>query len=207
MPFLSIMVKDRSSHRSAIASSSTQWLLSAQPSNPRPLSFYTFLSHLLRFLNSNIACKHENSLAVFGAFSGKRSALFPSPSPFSELELSSILFYSSKEAGDHSTAEVVQPNSNSYGVFKMVDQSLVQRISREFDISANRTLKVRLAPYITASVWLTKTGFMPSEPCVSVGPSPRRYAVRLIHTIISFNPTQEPAYQPSRASCSVPQFP
>ena len=65
--------------------------------------------------------------------------------------------------------EVVRLDSNSYRVFKTVDQSLLQRISREFDISANRRLKTRLAPYITASIWLTNTSFMPSEPCASVG--------------------------------------
>ena len=75
MPFLSIVVIDRSSHLSVILDlCPTQWLLSAQPSNPHPLSFDTFLSHLLVFLNSHIACKHENSLAVFGALPGKRSA-------------------------------------------------------------------------------------------------------------------------------------
>jgi len=77
VPFLSIVVMDRSSHLSVILDlSPTQWLLSAQPSNPHPLSFDTFLSHLFVFLNSHIAYKHENSLAVFGALPGKRSALF-----------------------------------------------------------------------------------------------------------------------------------
>ena len=78
MPFLSIVVvvMDRSSHLSVILDlCPTQWLLSAQPSNPHPLSFDTFLSHLLVFLNSHVACKHENSLAVFGALPGRRSAL------------------------------------------------------------------------------------------------------------------------------------
>ena len=79
MPFLPIVVMDRSSHLSVILDlSPTQWSLSANLSNPHPLSFDTFLSHLLVFLNSHIACKHENSLAVFGALPGKRSALcFP----------------------------------------------------------------------------------------------------------------------------------
>ena len=56
------------------------------------------------------------------------------PSPFSKLKSYSVLFYSSEEAGDSSTAEIVQPDSNSYRVFKTVDQSIVQRISQEFDI-------------------------------------------------------------------------
>ena len=66
---------DRSSHLSVILDlCPTQWLLSSQPSNSHPLSFDTFLSHLLVFLNSHVAYKHENSLAVFGALPGKRSA-------------------------------------------------------------------------------------------------------------------------------------
>ena len=84
MPFVFIMVMtDRSSHLSVILNlCPTQWLLSAQPSNPHPLSLDSFLSHLLAFSNSHIVCKHENS----------------------------------------------------YRVFTTVDHSLVQRISREFDI-------------------------------------------------------------------------
>ena len=135
MPFLSIVVMDRSSHLSVILDlSPTQWLLSAQPSNPHPLSFDAFLSHILVFLNSHIAYKHENSLAVFGALPGKRSTLSLPFTSILNFKPSSLLFYSSEEAGDPSTAEVVQPDPNSYRFFKTVDQSLVHRISREFDI-------------------------------------------------------------------------
>ena len=63
-----------SSHLSLIIDlSPSQWHLSAQSTNP--LSFQTFLSHVLTFLNSHIAAKHENTLAVFGALPGKRCAL------------------------------------------------------------------------------------------------------------------------------------
>lgn len=66
---------DRSCHLSLIIDlSPTQWHLSAQPTNPHPLSFQTFLSLVLTFLNSHIAAKHENTLAVFGALPGKRCA-------------------------------------------------------------------------------------------------------------------------------------
>lgn len=135
MPFLSIVVMDRSSHLSVILDlCPTQWLLSSKPSNTHPLSFDTFLSHLLVFLNSHIAYKHENSLAVFGALPGKRSVLDFLSVSLLNLKFHSVLFHSSEEAGDSSTAEVVQPDPNSYRFFKTVDQSLVQRISREFDI-------------------------------------------------------------------------
>jgi len=58
----------------------------------------------------------------------------PSFSSVLDLKPPSLIFYSSEEAGDLSTAEVVQPDPNSYRSFKTVDQSLVHRISREFDI-------------------------------------------------------------------------
>ena len=135
MPCLSIVVMDRSSHLSVILDlCPTQWLLSAKPPSSHPLSFDTFLSHLLVFLNSHIACKHENSLAVFGALPGKRSVLYILSISVLDLSLPSVLFYFSEEAGDSSSAEVVHPDPNSYRFFKTVDQSLVQRISREFDI-------------------------------------------------------------------------
>ena len=135
MPLLSIVVMDRSSHLSVILDlCPTQWLLSAKPSNSHPLSFDSFLSHLLVFLNSHIACKHENSLAVFGALPGRRSALCSLPVSILNLKPPSVLFYSSEEAGDSLEAEVVQPDPNSYRFFKTVDQSLVQHIAREFDV-------------------------------------------------------------------------
>ena len=56
------------------------------------------------------------------------------PPLFSSSNLLSVLFYSSEEAGDSSAAQIVHPDPNSYRFFKTVDQSLVQRISREFDI-------------------------------------------------------------------------
>ncbi|KAG5648597.1 hypothetical protein DXG03_003208 [Asterophora parasitica] len=56
--------------------SPTQWHMSAEasPANTYPLPLNTFLAQLLAFLNAHIASKHENTLAVFGAFPGKRSA-------------------------------------------------------------------------------------------------------------------------------------
>jgi transcription initiation factor TFIIH subunit 3 len=71
--FVNLM--DGPSHLSLIIDlSPSQWRLSAQPSNPHPLSFQTFLSHVLTFVNTHIASKHENTLAVFGALPGKRWA-------------------------------------------------------------------------------------------------------------------------------------
>ena len=164
--FLSIVVMDRSSHLSVILDlSPTQWLLSAQPSNPHPLSFDAFLSHILVFLNSHIAYKHENSLAVFGALPGKRSTLFLPFTSIPNLKPSSLLFYSSEEAGDPSTAEVVQPDPNSYRFFKTVDQSLVHRISREFDILGQPDTEG------TCNYFRSVNGYrcLIPEPCALVG--------------------------------------
>lgn len=64
---------DKASHLSVILDlSPSQWHHSAQQDNPYPLSLPDFLSQLLTFLNMHIASKHENTLAVFGAFPGKR---------------------------------------------------------------------------------------------------------------------------------------
>ena len=68
------------------------------------------------------------------AYCQAKGLRFPSFLSILELKWSSLLFYSSEEMGDPSTAEVVQPDPNSYHFFKTVDQSLVHRISREFDI-------------------------------------------------------------------------
>lgn len=64
---------DKASHLSVVLDlSPKQWYLAAQPTNANPITLSTFLSHLLAFLNAHIACKDENSLAVFGALPGKR---------------------------------------------------------------------------------------------------------------------------------------
>jgi transcription initiation factor TFIIH subunit 3 len=66
---------DNASHLSVIVDlSPTQWHLSSQLDNTYPLSLKDFLSQLLAFLNIHVASKHENTLAVFGAFPGKRFA-------------------------------------------------------------------------------------------------------------------------------------
>lgn len=65
--------KDKASHLSVVVDlSPSQWHLSAQNDNPSPLSLRDFMSQLLAFLNTHLASKHENTLAVFGAFPGKR---------------------------------------------------------------------------------------------------------------------------------------
>ncbi|KAJ4001593.1 transcription factor Tfb4-domain-containing protein [Lentinula boryana] len=62
------------SHLSVVVDlSPSQWHLSSLH-QPYPLDLGSFVSQLLAFLNAHIASRHENSLAVFGAFPGKRCA-------------------------------------------------------------------------------------------------------------------------------------
>ncbi|KDQ57833.1 hypothetical protein JAAARDRAFT_130607 [Jaapia argillacea MUCL 33604] len=105
---------DTASHLSVILDlSPTQWHLSSLPSNTHPLSVASFLSQLLAFLNSHVAIKHENSLAVFGALPGK-----------------SVMLYASTETGSESTELA---DSNTYLPFKLVDATVVERIMDELD--------------------------------------------------------------------------
>ena len=72
---LSIHLMDKATHLSVIVDlSPAQWHLSSLSNNEFPLSLEYFLSQLLAFLNTHVASKHENTLAVFGAFPGKRFA-------------------------------------------------------------------------------------------------------------------------------------
>ncbi|KAF8556130.1 transcription factor Tfb4 [Imleria badia] len=107
---------EKASHLSVIVDlSPAQWHLSAQATNPYPLSIETFLSHLLAFLNAHIASKHENTLAVFGAFPGK-----------------SVMLYSSTETSTL-VDDAVPLDANSYPPFKTVDTSVLQRIKSELE--------------------------------------------------------------------------
>ncbi|KAA1476055.1 transcription factor Tfb4 [Dentipellis sp. KUC8613] len=106
---------ERGSHLSLIIDlSPSQWHLSAEPSNPYPLSFKTFLSHVLTFVNSHIASKHENTLAVFGAFPGK-----------------SVLLYPSSETTDDPT---ISSDPNTYRPFKLLDSVIARNIGRELEL-------------------------------------------------------------------------
>ncbi|KAF9010522.1 transcription factor Tfb4-domain-containing protein [Cyathus striatus] len=92
----------------------TQWHLSAQlpPANTFPLSLSSFLSQLLVFLNAHMASKHENTLAVFGAFPGK-----------------SVMLYASTDL----SPDQFMIDANSYPPFKLVDTTVMKRIGEELD--------------------------------------------------------------------------
>ncbi|KAJ7188011.1 TFIIH subunit Tfb4/p34 [Mycena filopes] len=106
------------SHLSVVIDlSPNYWHLSARepPENPHPLTLATFLSQLLVFLNAHIACKHENTLAVFGAFPGKSVMLYSSSDPLPD-------------------AQSANTNSNSFPPFQAVDSAVVERIMAELDL-------------------------------------------------------------------------
>ncbi|KAF8236571.1 Tfb4-domain-containing protein [Tricholoma matsutake] len=104
---------DAASHLSVVIDfSPSQWHQSAHNVNPYPLSLNSFLSQLLAFLNSHIAFKHENTLAVFGAFPGK-----------------SVMLYSSTDLPTDN--QVI--DANSYPPFKLVDSTIITRIMKELD--------------------------------------------------------------------------
>jgi transcription initiation factor TFIIH subunit 3 len=124
---------DGPSHLSLIIDlSPSQWHLSAQSSNPIPLSFQTFLSHVLTFLNSHIAAKHENTLAVFGALPGKRWALQEMSCPSLNYNFSSML-YSSLDASSGNGNDP-PADANSYRPFKVVNSVVTKNIQEELDL-------------------------------------------------------------------------
>ncbi|KAJ3814805.1 transcription factor Tfb4-domain-containing protein [Lentinula aff. lateritia] len=89
----------------------SQWHLSSLH-QPYPLDLGSFVSQLLAFLNSHIASRHGNSLAVFGAFPGK-----------------SVLLYSSANP----PSETPSNDANSFPPFKMVDSTIMHNIVQQLD--------------------------------------------------------------------------
>ncbi|KAI0780052.1 transcription factor Tfb4 [Fomes fomentarius] len=106
---------DKPSHLSVIIDSSpTQWALCAQSTNPPGITLQTFLSHLLAFLNAHIACKDENTLAVFGALPGQ-----------------GIMLYSS--TGEVTTSTSDNIDSNTYRPFKTLDATVLASIAERLE--------------------------------------------------------------------------
>ncbi|KAJ7045748.1 TFIIH subunit Tfb4/p34 [Mycena alexandri] len=116
------------SHLSVVLDLSPKyWELSARdpPENTYPLTLATFLSQLLAFLNAHIACRHENTLAVFGAFPGKSVMLYSSSDPLPD-------------------AQSTNTNANSYPPFHAVDSAVVQRIMTELDSLEDQSRRAEL---------------------------------------------------------------
>ncbi|KIK67218.1 hypothetical protein GYMLUDRAFT_37291 [Collybiopsis luxurians FD-317 M1] len=91
--------------------SPSQWHLS-QSHSPYPLSLSSFLSQLFAFLNAHIASRHENTLAVFGAF-----------------PRNSLLLYSSTDPPEESPSH----DSNSFPPFKIVNSTIMRNILSQLD--------------------------------------------------------------------------
>ncbi|KAG6833522.1 hypothetical protein H0H87_005173 [Tephrocybe sp. NHM501043] len=109
----------------------SQWHASAH-AQPHPLALNVFLAQLLAFLNAHIAAKHENTLAVFAAFPGKRFISVLNPDP---------------------DAQVI--DANSFPPFRLVDSAIVTRIMEEYDDlgepSEEDVNRVTLPPASTAN--------------------------------------------------------
>ncbi|KAJ7772530.1 TFIIH subunit Tfb4/p34 [Mycena maculata] len=108
----------KGSHLSVVVDlSPLYWARSALPApeNEFPLTLAAFLAQLLAFLNAHVACAHENTLAVFGAFPGKSILLYASSAPIPD-----------GLAPDTNSA-------NAYPPFNAVDAAVVQRITAELD--------------------------------------------------------------------------
>ncbi|KAF8894042.1 TFIIH subunit Tfb4/p34 [Infundibulicybe gibba] len=106
------MDDSRASHLSVVLDLSPfQWQLSAEH-QPYPLPLNAFLSQLLAFLNSHVASKHENTLAVFAALPGK-----------------SVMLYSSTDP----VPDTIVVEADSYPPFKLVNSTVMRRIVEELD--------------------------------------------------------------------------
>ncbi|KAF7321708.1 ATP-dependent DNA helicase [Mycena kentingensis (nom. inval.)] len=128
---------EKASHLSLVVDfSPAHWELSSRepPHNIHPLSLSSFLSQLLAFLNAHIACRDENTLAVFGAFPKKRCR--HSYQPFLQSNQHSVLLYASTEP----VPDYASTNStgNAYPPFAALDSTIVQRVMTELDRLDNR---------------------------------------------------------------------
>ncbi|KAF5393408.1 hypothetical protein D9757_000751 [Collybiopsis confluens] len=81
---------------------------------PSILDLPSFISQLLAFLNAHIAARHENTLAVFGAFPGE-----------------SVLLYSSSDP----PADYPPSDANSFPPFKMVNSIIIRNILSHLESS------------------------------------------------------------------------
>ncbi|KAI0706839.1 transcription factor Tfb4 [Cerioporus squamosus] len=105
---------DKPSHLSVVIDLSlTQWALCAQSTNPPGITLQNFLSQLIAFLNAHIACKDENTLAVFGAFPGQ-----------------SVMLYSS--TGEVTTT-TESTDANTYRPFRTLDSTIMTSIAERLD--------------------------------------------------------------------------
>ncbi|OCH95161.1 transcription factor Tfb4 [Obba rivulosa] len=169
---------DKASHLSVVIDlSPTQWHLCSQSSNPYPLTLQSFLSQLLAFFNSHIACKDENTLAVFGAFPGK-----------------SVLLYSSTTiaAEEHS----VNADANTYRPFKVLDSTIMGSIRNQLEALEllEAEAPIGLVGAITKSLCYINRLTIPSSSTTPAEEKQAPLDPRIL--IFSVSPDQSPSYIP-----------
>ncbi|KAF6761265.1 transcription factor Tfb4 [Ephemerocybe angulata] len=189
-----------SSHLSVVLDlSPSQWHLSSlsdtTSSPPCSLSLPAFLSQLIVFLNAHMASQHENSLAVFGAFPGKRHVCD-----------SLVMLYASSDAVEHATPITV--DANSYPPFKLLDTSLVQAIAAELDaLSTSHADPSPLAPALVGALtkalcYVNRVSFSPSSTTTTTaqpsrdGQSPQSDVTDPRILILSVSPDLSTSYIP-----------
>ncbi|KAI0775718.1 transcription factor Tfb4 [Trametes elegans] len=158
--------------------SPTQWALCAQSTNPPGITLKSFLSQLLAFLNAHIACKDENTLAVFGALPGQ-----------------SVLLYST--TGEVTAQDNEPTDSNTYRPFKTLDSAIMNSLAERLGSfeDAGEEAPIGLVGCLTKAlcyinrITATTAASEPGaeEPSVSVDP-------RIL--VLSVSPDQSSTYIP-----------
>jgi len=155
-----------------------QWHLSGQTTNAHPLSLSSFLSQLLAFLNAHIACKDENTLAVFGAFPGK-----------------SVMLYSSTDAISESS--IGPADANTYRPFKVVNSTVIDSIFKQVDEleDSDEESPLGLVGALTKALcYINRTMNAPSNPTGRSDEGTSLPDPRIL--IVSVSPDQPSAYIP-----------
>lgn len=160
---------DKASHLSVVIDlSPIQWHLSAEIDNMYPLSLKDFLSQLLAFLNMHVASKHENMLAVFGAFPEKRFANVIQLCRSMHLQVLamirlSVMLYSSTDPPE---VDGQATDANSYPPFRVMDYNVMQHILDEMDALGEPMEEGRSYENYLCGVAKLK---YPQAPCALVG--------------------------------------
>ncbi|PCH43774.1 transcription factor Tfb4 [Wolfiporia cocos MD-104 SS10] len=164
---------DRASHLSTIVDlSPAQWTLSGSaPKERHSLDLQSFLSQLLIFLNSHVACKDQNTLAIFGALPGRSVMLYPS---------------TTQAAGSNSA------DANTYRPFKVLDSTVIDSLSKQVEaLDASETeAPVGLVGALTKALcYINRVAALATENDQTVAVDPRIL-------ILSVSPDQSASYIP-----------
>ncbi|KAH9931094.1 transcription factor Tfb4 [Epithele typhae] len=170
---------DKPSHLSVIVDlSPTQWAICSQSTNPPGITLQAFSSQLIAFLNAHIACKDENTLAVFGAFPGQ-----------------SVMLYSS--TGEAMTVNAEATDANTYRPFKTLDQTVMASIAEHLQSyeGAEEEAPIGLVGcltkalcYINKTITVTSAGVPGGESAATV------VDPRIL--VLSISPDQSSTYIP-----------